>query len=62
VAQANATARKIAAMSRPTTIYTSPMSRCIVTREAIAGACGAQTQVLYQLDELNLWVMAVEES
>jgi phosphoserine phosphatase len=57
VAQANATARRIAATSRPTTVYTSPMSRCVITGGAIARACDARAQVLHQLDDLNygLW-------
>ena len=57
VAQANAAARRIAAISRPTTIYTSPMSRCVVTGDAIARACGAPSQVLDQLNDLHhgLW-------
>jgi phosphoserine phosphatase len=53
VAQANATARWIAAISRPTTIYTSPMSRCVATGAAIARACGAPSQVLDQLNDLD---------
>jgi phosphoserine phosphatase len=53
VAQANATAGRIAAMSRPTAIYTSPMSRCIATAEAIARACGAPSHVLEQLNDLD---------
>jgi phosphoserine phosphatase len=57
VAQANAAARRIAAISRPTTIYTSPMSRCITTGEAIVKACSAPSQVLDQLNDLDygLW-------
>jgi phosphoserine phosphatase len=53
VAQANATAGRIAAISRPTAIYTSPMGRCIATGEAIARACGVQSQVLDQLNDLD---------
>jgi phosphoserine phosphatase len=53
VAQANATARRIAAISRPTAIYTSPMSRCMATGEAIARACGVPSQVLDQLNDLD---------
>jgi phosphoserine phosphatase len=52
VAQANATARQIAATSSPATIYTGPMSRCMATGAAIAKACGAPMQVLNQLDDL----------
>jgi phosphoserine phosphatase len=57
VAQANAAARRIATLSRPTTIYTSPMGRCIATGEAIASACSAPSQVLDQLNDLDygLW-------
>jgi phosphoserine phosphatase len=53
VAQANATAERIAAVSRPTAIYTSPMSRCIATGEAIARACGVPSQVLDELNDLD---------
>jgi len=53
VAQANATARQIAATSSPTIIYTSPMSRCMATGAAIAKACGAPSQVLNQLNDLD---------
>ena len=57
VAQANAAAQRIGAISRPAAIYTSPMSRCITTGEAIAKACSAPARVLYQLNELDygLW-------
>ena len=57
VAQANAAAQRIGAISRPAAIYTSPMSRCITTGEAIAKACSAPSQVLDQLNDLDygLW-------
>lgn len=53
VAQATATAERIAAISQPAVVYTSPMSRCIVTGEAIAAACGAPSLVLDQLNDLD---------
>jgi phosphoserine phosphatase len=53
VAEANATAERIAAISRPMVVYTSPMSRCIATAEAIARACGSPSQVLDQLNDLD---------
>jgi phosphoserine phosphatase len=53
VAQANATAGRIAATSQPAAIYTSPMSRCMATGEAIARACGVPSQVLDQLNDLD---------
>jgi phosphoserine phosphatase len=53
VAQASATAARIASVSRPTAIYTSPMSRCIATGEAIARACGVPSQVLDELNDLD---------
>ena len=57
VAQADAAAQRIAAISRPAIVYTSPMSRCMTTAEAIARACGVPTRVLDQLNDLNygLW-------
>jgi phosphoserine phosphatase len=56
-AQANAAAQRIGALSRPTAIYTSPMSRCIATGEAIAKTVNAPSQVLDQLNDLDygLW-------
>jgi phosphoserine phosphatase len=53
MAQASATAERIAVISRPTAIYTSPMNRCIATGEAIARACGVPSQVLDELNDLD---------
>ncbi|MFZ0729784.1 MAG: histidine phosphatase family protein, partial [Methylovirgula sp.] len=38
--QVKAVAARIAALWTPAAIYTSPMSRCVATGDAIAQACG----------------------
>jgi broad specificity phosphatase PhoE len=53
VHQAQALARRIAATWQPAAIYTSPMSRCIATGQEIARACGADTTVLEELNDLD---------
>lgn len=53
VAQAAATARRIATGWRPSSLYTSPLSRCIETGKAIAEACHVQSRVLNALNDLD---------
>ncbi|MGA7330044.1 MAG: histidine phosphatase family protein [Rhodomicrobium sp.] len=52
VAQAKATAIRIAASCEPIAVYTSPMGRCISTGSAIAEACNAPVKVLATLNDL----------
>lgn len=52
-AQASAVARRIAERWRPALIYTSPMSRCADTARAIAAACGAATETMPDLIDLD---------
>ncbi|HEV3182617.1 MAG TPA: histidine phosphatase family protein [Steroidobacteraceae bacterium] len=51
--QADATARRIAAQSRPAAIYTSPLRRCVQTAAAIGAACGLSPGVLDDLNDLH---------
>lgn len=53
VAQAAATARRIAAAWRPSAVYTSPMQRCVATGAAIAAACGVTSETLAPLNDLD---------
>jgi phosphoserine phosphatase len=57
VAQAKAVADRIAQGWQPKAVYTSPMSRCVVTGRHIAAACHLQGEVLEGLNDLNygLW-------
>jgi phosphoserine phosphatase len=52
-AQASATAARIAASWQPRAVYTSPMGRCVATGQAIADACGAPSEILPELIDLN---------
>ncbi|PXV59685.1 probable phosphoglycerate mutase [Dyella jiangningensis] len=51
--QAEALAGRIAQSWKPTAIYTSPLSRCIRTGEAIARTTGAPSQVLEDLADTH---------
>jgi phosphoserine phosphatase len=51
--QAETTARYIAARWLPTFVYTSPLSRCRVTGQAIAIQCGVTAAVLPELNDLD---------
>ncbi len=53
VAQARASARRIAASWRTRAVYTSPMSRCVATGAAIAEACNVPSEVLGPLNDLD---------
>jgi len=53
LAQANALASYISANWRPRAIYSSPMRRCIATAHAISEACGVETQILPDLNDLD---------
>jgi phosphoserine phosphatase len=53
-AEAKAVASRIAAAWRPRQIYTSPMSRCVETAEAIARACGmADAKICADLNDID---------
>jgi phosphoserine phosphatase len=52
-AQAKALAQRIARSWRPEVIYTSPLSRCVVTGGLIASACGIESRVLECLNDLD---------
>jgi phosphoserine phosphatase len=51
--QAEAVAIRIAARWRPAAIYTSPLRRCRATADAIAASCGATSQVLDDLSDID---------
>ncbi|MFZ0559468.1 MAG: histidine phosphatase family protein [Methylovirgula sp.] len=55
--QVKAVAARIAALWTPAAIYTSPMSRCVATGDAIAQACGVERRILDDLNDLDygLW-------
>jgi len=52
-AEAFAVARRIAEKWRPTRVYTSPLSRCVTTGEAIARACQIQVRPIEQLNDID---------
>jgi phosphoserine phosphatase len=51
--QARAVAGRIACGWKPRIVYTSPMARCIVTGGEIAQACGVESKVLEDLNDLD---------
>lgn len=53
LSEAAALAQRIASDWNPAAIYTSPLSRCVATGEAIARATGAPLKVLESLIDLN---------
>jgi broad specificity phosphatase PhoE len=53
VAEAHAVAQRIATAWKPSTVYTSPLSRCVATGEAIAKACGVESQILDDLNDID---------
>jgi probable phosphoglycerate mutase len=53
VAQARAVAERIASGWRPAKVYTSPLDRCVATGAAIAKACGAPTEVMRALIDID---------
>jgi phosphoserine phosphatase len=53
-AEAQAVARRVAGGWQPASIYTSPMSRCVKTAEAIAQACGvAAAETCADLNDID---------
>jgi probable phosphoglycerate mutase len=52
-AQADALAARISAEWTPRAVYTSPMTRCVVTGAKIAKRCGIAAQVLDDLNDLD---------
>lgn len=53
VQQASAVAQHIAAYWRPSSIYASPLQRCVHTAQAIASVCGLFVETLDQLNDLD---------
>ncbi len=53
LAEAQAVAQRIASSWHPSKVYTSPLSRCVVTGEAIAKACGIEAQILDGLNDID---------
>jgi phosphoserine phosphatase len=51
--QAELLARRIAAQWAPSSIYTSPLQRCVATGAAIAAACGVPSEPLGGLNDLD---------
>ena len=52
-AEARAVAQRIAEGWRPSMIYTSPMSRCVATGDAIATACGIAAEICDDLNDID---------
>jgi broad specificity phosphatase PhoE len=53
MAQAAATAQRIAAAWQPCAVFTSPLRRCVSTGKAIADACGVRSETLDGLIDLD---------
>lgn len=53
VAEAAALARRVAVHWHPTVIYSSPLSRCMATANAIADACAAKAVALSALEDID---------
>jgi broad specificity phosphatase PhoE len=53
LAEARATAARIAQHWQPTIVYTSPMQRCVKTGQLIADACRVPTLVLEDLNDID---------
>lgn len=51
--QARAVAKRIAANWQPNFVYTSPMTRCVVTGAEIARTCGINSRALDDLNDLD---------
>jgi probable phosphoglycerate mutase len=51
--EALSVAKRIAAGWRPSAIYTSPLRRCTATAATIAQACGAQSHMLDDLNDVD---------
>jgi phosphoserine phosphatase len=52
-AEALAVARRISERWRPACVYTSPLSRCVLTGAAIASACKIQSQSIEELNDID---------
>jgi probable phosphoglycerate mutase len=52
-AEAEAIARRIAGAWRPRKIYTSPLSRCVATGDAIGKACGIAAEICVDLNDID---------
>jgi len=52
-AEALAVARRISERWRPACVYTSPLSRCVLTGAAIASACKVQSQSIEELNDID---------
>ncbi len=53
LAEAQAVAQRIASSGHPSKVYTSPMTRCVVTGDAIAKACNIEAQILDHLNDID---------
>lgn len=51
--QIELTARYVARVWQPAQVYTSPMSRCVATGQAIARECGVGLQTVPELNDLD---------
>jgi len=52
-AEALAVARRISERWHPACVYTSPLSRCVLTGAAIASACKIQSQSIEELNDID---------
>lgn len=52
-AEALAVARRISERWQPACVYTSPLSRCVLTGAAIASACKIQSQSIEELNDID---------
>jgi phosphoserine phosphatase len=61
--QAEAVAKRIAAMWQPVAVYTSALRRCVVTGAKIARACGVRASVAQGLMDLDYgqWQMRIQD-
>jgi probable phosphoglycerate mutase len=53
IAEADAVAQRLAAAWKPSIVYTSPLSRCVLTGEAVAKACNVDAQTLDGLNDID---------
>ena len=53
MAEARATAGRVASGWKPVKVYTSPLARCVATGAAIAEACGAASAIIDDLVDMD---------
>src|SRR5258705_4346032 len=53
IAEADAVSHRIASHWNPVKVYTSPLVRCVDTGRPIASACGVESEVLADLNDID---------